>query len=58
MRYGDKRSAYKILVAKPEGNRPLGRPRHRLEANIENESTNRMGGGMHWTNLTQDGKRW
>jgi hypothetical protein len=31
---GPKRNAYKILVAKPEGNRPLGRPRRRWEDNI------------------------
>jgi hypothetical protein len=31
---GKKMSAYRILVAKPEGKRPLGRPRHRWEDNI------------------------
>jgi hypothetical protein len=31
---GDRRSAYRILVGKPEGKRPLERPRHRWEDNI------------------------
>jgi hypothetical protein len=33
-RMGEKRNAYKILVGKPEGKRPLGRPRRRWEDNI------------------------
>jgi hypothetical protein len=32
---GEKRNAYKILVVKPEGKRPLGRPRRRWENNIK-----------------------
>jgi hypothetical protein len=32
---GKRRGAYKVLVGKPEGRRPLGRPRHRWEDNIE-----------------------
>ena len=33
--YGEKRGLYRILVGKPEGNRPLGRPRLRREDNIK-----------------------
>jgi len=33
--YGERRGVYRVLVGKPEGKRPLGRPRHRLEDNIE-----------------------
>jgi hypothetical protein len=33
-RMGENRNAYRILVGKPEGKRPLGRPRRRLEDNI------------------------
>jgi hypothetical protein len=32
---GERRDAYRALVGKPEGKRPLGRPRHRWEDNIE-----------------------
>jgi hypothetical protein len=33
--YGEKRGAYRVLVRKPKGKRQLGKPRHRLENNIE-----------------------
>ena len=33
--YGERRGAYRVLVIKPEGNRPLGRPMHRWEANVK-----------------------
>jgi hypothetical protein len=33
--YGEKSNAYSILVGKPEGKTPVGRPRHRLEDNIK-----------------------
>jgi hypothetical protein len=32
---GEKRNAYRVLVGKPEGKRPLGRPRHRWEDNMD-----------------------
>jgi len=34
-RMGERRGAYRVLVEKPEGRRPLGRPRHRWEDNIK-----------------------
>jgi hypothetical protein len=34
-RMGEKRDAYRVLVGKPEGRRPIGRPRHGWEDNIE-----------------------
>ena len=34
-RVGERRYLYRVLVGKPEGNRPLGRPRHRWEDNIK-----------------------
>jgi hypothetical protein len=37
-RVGQRRDAYRILVGKPEGKRPLGRPRHRWEDNITRSS--------------------
>jgi hypothetical protein len=42
---GEKRNAYRLLVGKPEGKRPLGRPRRRWVDNI------RMDLGMMWTGL-------
>jgi len=39
----DRRGSYRVLVRKPEGRRPLGRPRCRLEDNIKNRS---LGSGM------------
>jgi hypothetical protein len=45
-RMGDKRNAYKILVGKPEGKRPLGRPRHRWVDNIKMNLT-----GIGWDSV-------
>jgi hypothetical protein len=39
---GEKRNACRILVGKPEGNRPLGRPRHRWVDNIKMDLRDRM----------------
>jgi hypothetical protein len=44
---GEKRNAYKILVGKPQGKRPLGRPRRRLVDNIEMD----LGDWMGWYGL-------
>jgi hypothetical protein len=44
---GAKRNAYRILVGKPEGKKPLGRPRCRWVDNIKIDlMTDRMGGGL------------
>jgi hypothetical protein len=45
---GEKRNAYRILVGKPEGRRPLGRRRHRWVDNIKNGSWR---DGMGWCGL-------
>jgi hypothetical protein len=48
--YGERRGAYKALVGKPEGRRPLGRPRHRWEDSIKMDLQEVVGWGP-WTGL-------
>jgi hypothetical protein len=55
---GEKRNAYRILVGKPEGKRPLGRPRHRWEDNIKMDIVEVGWGGMDWIYLVQDRDQW
>jgi hypothetical protein len=55
----DRRGAYRVLVGKPEGKRPLGTPRHRWEENIKMDLQEvGWGGGMDWIDLAQNGDRW
>jgi hypothetical protein len=55
---GEGRDVYRVLLGKPEGKRPLGKPRLRWEDNI-NMDIQEMGcGGMDWTELAQDRYRW
>jgi hypothetical protein len=49
---GEKRNAYRILVGKPEGKRPLRRPRRRWVDNIKMD----LGGGMGWYGLDLSGR--
>jgi len=51
-RMGERRSVYRVLVGKPEGNRPLGRPRRKWEDNIENDLQEVECQGMDWFELT------
>jgi len=55
---GDGRGVYMVLVRKPEGRRPLGRPRRRWEDNIKIDIMEVGYGGMDWTELTPDRDRW
>jgi hypothetical protein len=58
-RMEEKRGAYRILVGRPEGRRPLGRPKHRCEANIKMDLQEvGWGGCMDWIELAQDRDRW
>jgi hypothetical protein len=54
--YGEKRGAYRILVGRPEGRRPLGIPRPRWEGNIEMD-IQELGCIMDWIELAQDRDR-
>jgi hypothetical protein len=55
---GEGRNAYRILVAKPEGKRPLGRPSCRWVDNIKMGLREIEWGGVDWTGLSQDRDRW
>jgi len=52
--HGEGRGAYRVLVGRPEGKRPLGRPRRRWENNIKMELWERGIGGANWIRLDQD----
>jgi hypothetical protein len=55
---GGKRNICRITVGKPEGKRPLGRPRRRWEDNIRMDVTETGWGGMEWIDLAQDRDQW
>jgi hypothetical protein len=55
---GPKRNAYRILVGKPEGKRPLGRPKHRWVDNIKMDPREIGWGGTDWIDLAQDRHQW
>jgi hypothetical protein len=55
---GEGRGVYRVLVGKPEGNKPLGRHRLRWEDNIKADLQEVGGGGMVWIELAQDRDRW
>jgi hypothetical protein len=55
---GEVRGAYNILVERPEGRRPLGRPRRRWEDNIKMDLGEIGFGEADWIHWVQDGDRW
>jgi hypothetical protein len=57
-RNGEKRNAYRFLAGKPEGKRPLGRPRLRLVDNIRMDLGKLVWSDVDWIGLAQDGNRW
>jgi hypothetical protein len=50
----EKRNAYRTLVGKPEGKRPLGRPRHRWVDNIKIDLRETEWDDMDWIDVAQD----
>jgi hypothetical protein len=57
-RMGEGRGVYRVLVGKPEGKRPLRRPRRRWEDNIKMDLQEVGCGCMDWIELAQDRDRW
>jgi len=57
-RIGEKRGVYRVMVWKPEGNRPSGRPRRRWVDNIRIDLQEVECGYMDWIGLAQDRDRW
>jgi hypothetical protein len=55
---GEKRNAYRLLVGKPEGRRPVGRPRRRWLNNIRMDLVEVGWGDVDWIGLAQDRDRW
>ena len=56
-RMGERRGVCRVLVGKPEGKRPLGRPESRWEDNIKTNLQEVVCGGMDWIELFQDSDR-
>jgi hypothetical protein len=57
-RTGEPRNAYRLLVAEPDGRRPLGRPRRRWSDNIRMDLVEVGWGDVDWIGLAQDRDRW
>jgi hypothetical protein len=57
-RMGEVRGAYNILVRRPEGRRPLGRPGRKWEDNIKMDLREIWFGDVDWIHLAQDRDRW
>jgi len=55
---GEGRGVYRVLVGKPEGKRPLGRPQRRWEDNIKMDIQEVGCWGMDWIKLAQERDRW
>jgi len=55
---GEERGVYRVLVGKPEGRRPLGRPRHRWVDSIRMDLQEVGCGYMDWIGLAQYRDRW
>ena len=58
VRMGEEMEVYRVLVDKPEGRRPLGRPRRRWVDNIRMDLQEVEYGYMDWIGLAQDRERW
>jgi hypothetical protein len=57
-RMGQERNMYRVLIGKPEGKRPLGRPRRRWEDGLRMDLREIGWGSVDWIQLAQDGDLW
>jgi hypothetical protein len=55
---GEKRNAYRLLVGKPEGKRPVGRPIRTWVDNMKMDRSEVGWGGVDWIGLVQDKDKW
>jgi len=55
---GERRDVYRVWVGRPEGKKPLGRPRRRWEDNIKMDLQEVGCGSMDWVELAEDRDRW
>jgi hypothetical protein len=55
---GERRNACRILVGKPEGSKPLGRPRHKWMDNIKMDLRDIGWDGIDWIDLAQNRDQW
>jgi len=55
---GDRRCVYRVSLGKPEGKRPLGRPKRKWEDNVKMNLQDLGCEGMDWIELAQDRDRW
>jgi len=55
---GERRGVHSVLLVKPEGKSPLGRPRSRCEDNIKMDLQEERCGSMDWVDLAQDRDNW
>jgi hypothetical protein len=56
--YGERSGVYRAFVGKPEGKRPIGRPKHKLEDNIKIHLQKVGYESVEWIDLAQDKDRW
>jgi hypothetical protein len=56
--HGGGRSIYRFLIEKPEGKKPLGRPRRRWDDNIKTDLREMAIDGTNWIRLAQDRVQW
>jgi hypothetical protein len=58
LRMGKERGVYRVVVGRPKGKRPLGRPKHRWEDNIKMDFREIGINGVNWIRLAQDRVQW